>query len=67
MTPVALTIEDVFNGSNNRTVPGPYVTSIIKGLLKNLIHFTEKTRNGKRGHFNVTLERQNTIKAGIVS
>ena len=47
MSPVKVSLEDVFNGSNNRTVPGAFDTPRTNGLLKNLIQFTEKTRNGK--------------------
>ena len=42
-----LSIEDVFNESNIRTVPCAYVTPTSNGLLDDLIQFTIKTRNGK--------------------
>ena len=47
MHPVTLSIEDVFKGSNIRTVPCAYDTPSSNGLLENLIDFAEKTRNGK--------------------
>ena len=48
MYPVTLPIEEVFKGSNNRTLPCAYATPTSNGLLENLFHFTEKTRNGNR-------------------
>ena len=44
---VTHSIEDVFKGSNVRTVPCAYVTLTSDRLLENLIDFTEKTGNGK--------------------
>ena len=47
MYPVTLSIEDVFKGSNIRTVPCAYDTQLSNELLKNLKQFNEKTGNGK--------------------
>ena len=58
MYPVTLSIEDVFKGSNIRTVQGAFATPTSNGLLENSIDFTERQETEK-GHFNVTLECQN--------
>ena len=50
MYSVTLSIEDVFKGANNRTVPCAYATPTANGLLENVSHFTEKTRN-RQGAF----------------
>ena len=47
MYPVMLSIEDVFKGSNNRTVPCAYASPISDELLENLFQFTQMTRNIK--------------------
>ena len=44
MYPVMLSIEDVFKGSNNRTVPCAYDSPASNGLLEKLFHFTERAR-----------------------
>ena len=58
MYPVTLSIEDVFKGTDVRTIPCAYASPKSNGLLENFIDFTEKTKTEK-GHFNVTLECQN--------
>ena len=47
MYAVTRSIEGIFKGSNNRTVPDAYANHASNGLLERLIQSIEKTRNKK--------------------